>query len=180
MHFYQALFVKLYVCRDAWVLWLLWDVRVAQWRSTERMKSQLGAEALKSRHETSYLRARCEPFVSVELVYISLPLYFWNSNISLCWTLCCNSRIYVITHFYVGYVYVMYYFTIIISIMMPRDDPGETNRPCLRAERHNAHHRVQKVRGSIGMCFRFSIWLTKFFKKIIAQQISSSMVWLDP
>jgi hypothetical protein len=28
---------------------------------------------------------------------------------------------------------VMYYFEIITSIMMPRDDPGETNRPCLRA-----------------------------------------------
>jgi hypothetical protein len=36
----------------------------------------------------------------------------------------------------VGYVYVMYYFAIITSIMMPRDDPGETNRPYLRAGCH--------------------------------------------
>jgi hypothetical protein len=31
------------------------------------------------------------------------------------------------TLFYAGYVYMMYYFTIITSVMMPRDDPGETN-----------------------------------------------------
>jgi hypothetical protein len=31
---------------------------------------------------------------------------------------------------------VMYYFAIITSIMMPRRDPGETNRPCLRAGCH--------------------------------------------
>jgi hypothetical protein len=30
-------------------------------------------------------------------------------------------------------VYVMYYFTIITSVMMPHGDPGETNRLCLRA-----------------------------------------------
>jgi hypothetical protein len=29
----------------------------------------------------------------------------------------------------------------------------------------HAHHHVQKARGSIGMCSRFSIWLTKFSKK---------------
>jgi hypothetical protein len=30
----------------------------------------------------------------------------------------------------------MYYFAIITFAMMPCDDPGETNRPCLRAGRH--------------------------------------------
>jgi hypothetical protein len=30
----------------------------------------------------------------------------------------------------------MYYFTIITSVMMPRGDPDETNRPCLRAGCH--------------------------------------------
>jgi hypothetical protein len=30
------------------------------------------------------------------------------------------------------------------------------------------------------MCSIFSICLTKFFKKIAAQQISSSMLWLYP
>jgi hypothetical protein len=29
----------------------------------------------------------------------------------------------------VGYVYVMYYFTIITPVIMPRDDLGETNQP---------------------------------------------------
>jgi hypothetical protein len=48
---------------------------VAQWRSTERMGSQLGAEALKSCHGTSHLRARCEPFI-IELAFVSLPLCF--------------------------------------------------------------------------------------------------------
>jgi hypothetical protein len=33
-------------------------------------------------------------------------------------------------------VYVMYYFAIITSLMMPRDDPSETNRSCLRAGCH--------------------------------------------
>jgi hypothetical protein len=28
---------------------------------------------------------------------------------------------------------VMYYFVIITYVMLPRDDPGEMNRPCLRA-----------------------------------------------
>jgi hypothetical protein len=51
-------------------------------------------------------------------------------------TSCCNQRIYVITHFYTSYVYVMYYFVIITSVMMPRDDPDETNRPYLRAGCH--------------------------------------------
>jgi hypothetical protein len=54
-----------------------------------------------------------------------------NSNNSLWW------RIYVITHFYVGYVYVIYYFAIITSVMMPRGDPSETNWPCLRARHHS-------------------------------------------
>jgi hypothetical protein len=45
--------------------------------------------------------------------------------------------IYVITHFYVGYVYVMYYYAIITSVTMPCDDPGDTNRPCLREGCHN-------------------------------------------
>jgi hypothetical protein len=31
----------------------------------------------------------------------------------------------------------MYYFAIITSIMMPLDDPGETNRSCLMAGHHN-------------------------------------------
>jgi hypothetical protein len=31
---------------------------------------------------------------------------------------------------------VMYYFAIITSVMMPRDDPGETNHPYLWAECH--------------------------------------------
>jgi hypothetical protein len=63
--------------------------------------------------------------------HVLLPLCFRNSNIVLCETLC-NSRTYVTTHFYVGYVYVMYYFTIITSVMMPRGHPGEMNCTCLR------------------------------------------------
>jgi hypothetical protein len=74
--------------------------------------------------------------VSIVFVYVSLPLCFWNLNISLYWSLCCNQRIYVITHFYAGYVYVMYYFAIITSIMMPCDDPGKPNHPCLRVGCH--------------------------------------------
>jgi hypothetical protein len=41
-------------------------------------------------------------------------------------------------------------------------------------------HRVQKARGSIGMCFKFIILLIKFSKVIVAQRVSSSMVWLYP
>jgi hypothetical protein len=44
---------------------------------------------------------------------------------------------------------------------------------------HVLHH-VQKVRGSIGMCSKFIILLTKFSKVFTAQQVSSSMVWLYP
>jgi hypothetical protein len=36
-------------------------------------------------------------------------------------------------------MYVMYYSTIITSAMMPRDDPGETEHPCLRVGCHTAH-----------------------------------------
>jgi hypothetical protein len=32
---------------------------------------------------------------------------------------------------------VMYYIAIITSVMMPQDDPGETECPCLRAGCHN-------------------------------------------
>jgi hypothetical protein len=42
----------------------------------------------------------------------------------------------VITHFYSGYVYVIYYSTIITSVIIPCDDPDETERPCLRAGCH--------------------------------------------
>jgi hypothetical protein len=70
------------------------------------------------------------------VVYVSLLLCFRNSNISLKWTLCCNRRIYVITHFYAGCVYVMYYFAIITSVMMPRRVPDETNHPYLRVGCH--------------------------------------------
>jgi hypothetical protein len=47
-----------------------------------------------------------------------------------------NEGLIVITHFYSGYVYVMYYFTIITYLMMHRDDPGETECPCLRTGCH--------------------------------------------
>jgi hypothetical protein len=77
--------------------------------------------------------------VSVELVYVSLPPYFQNTNTSLCWTLCWNPRIYVITLFYSGYVYVMYCFAIITYVMMPHDDLSETNCHCLRAGCHTNH-----------------------------------------
>jgi hypothetical protein len=40
------------------------------------------------------------------------------------------------TLFYVGYVYVIYYFAIIISIMMPYNNSSETNRPYLSVECH--------------------------------------------
>jgi hypothetical protein len=43
----------------------------------------------------------------------------------------------VITHFYVGYVYLMHYSAIITSVMKPHDDHGETKHPCLRARCHN-------------------------------------------
>jgi hypothetical protein len=59
-----------------------------------------------------------------------------NSKISPWWTLCCNQRIYAITHFYVGFVHVMYYFAIITSVMLPREDPDKTNRPWLRVGCH--------------------------------------------
>jgi hypothetical protein len=35
---------------------------------------------------------------------------------------------------------VIYYFVIITSIMMPRDNPDETNRPCLRIGCHTYNH----------------------------------------
>jgi hypothetical protein len=48
------------------------------------MEIQLEVEALKSRHGTLHHRAQMRAFVSVVLVYVSLLLYFQNSNISLC------------------------------------------------------------------------------------------------
>jgi hypothetical protein len=45
----------------------------------------------------------------------------------------------------VGYVYVMYYFAVITFVMMPHDDPGETNHPCLRAECHNWYQSITDV-----------------------------------
>jgi hypothetical protein len=41
-------------------------------------------------------------------------------------------------------------------------------------------YRVQKARGSIGMCSKFIILLIKFSKVFAAQQVSSSTVWLYP
>jgi hypothetical protein len=91
----QVLLVQLIVCRDAWILWFLWQFHVAQWRSTWRLWSQLGVEALKSHHGLHILGLDVSPCI-IELVYVSFSLCFQNSNTSLCWTLC-NSRIYVIT-----------------------------------------------------------------------------------
>jgi hypothetical protein len=68
---------------------------------------------------------------------VPLSLCFQNLNISLSWTLCCNRRTYVITHFYAGCVYVMYYFVIITFVIMPRGDPNGTNRPFLWARCHS-------------------------------------------
>jgi hypothetical protein len=114
----------------------MWKVCVAQWWSTGRMGSQLGAEALKSRYGTPHLRARCKPlYPSCWFIYrfrcVSETQTFHS------WTLCCNRIIYVITHFYAGCVYVIYYLAIITYVMMPHGDPDETNRPCLRAGCHN-------------------------------------------
>jgi hypothetical protein len=42
-------------------------------------------------------------------------------------------------------MYVMYYFAIITSVMMPRDDLGETNRSCLRAGCHSWYQIITGV-----------------------------------
>jgi hypothetical protein len=35
---------------------------------------------------------------------------------------------------------VKYYFVLVTSVMTPRDDPGETKRPCLSAGCHSYGH----------------------------------------
>jgi hypothetical protein len=70
--------------------------------------------------------------VSAVLAYVSLLQCFQNSNISPYWTLCCNWRIYVITLFYTGYMYVMYYCNYYFC-----NDPGKTNQTYLKAGCHN-------------------------------------------
>jgi hypothetical protein len=42
-------------------------------------------------------------------------------------------------------MYVMYYFVIITSVMMPRDDPGETNRSYLRVGCHSWYQSITGV-----------------------------------
>jgi hypothetical protein len=79
---------------------------------------------------TSHLRTRCEPLYR-HASYVA-SIVFSKLEHFIIVELCCNSRIYLITHFYLDYVYVIYYFIIITSIMMLCDDSGETNRPCLR------------------------------------------------
>jgi hypothetical protein len=39
----------------------------------------------------------------------------------------------------------MYYSTIITSVMMPRDDPGEINHPCLRVGCHSWYQSITDV-----------------------------------
>jgi hypothetical protein len=39
----QALLVDLFGCRNCEVLWVMWQVSVAQWRPTGGLGSQLGA-----------------------------------------------------------------------------------------------------------------------------------------
>jgi hypothetical protein len=58
--------------------------------------------------------------------------------------------------------------------------PGRHSIQLLLLLAHASPCHIQKGRGSLGMCSRFSIWLTKFLKVFTDQQISSSMVWLIP
>jgi hypothetical protein len=48
----------------------------------------------------------------------------------------------------------MYYFAIITSVMMPRDDPGETNRPYLRAGCHSWYQSITSVIHHVRLYFR--------------------------
>jgi hypothetical protein len=83
---------------------------VAQWRSVRRLGGQLGVKALKNHHGFHILGLVVGPSIIVLVVIASVV--FQNLNTSFC-ELLCNSRIYVITLFYSGYAYVMYYFIII-------------------------------------------------------------------
>jgi hypothetical protein len=66
----------------------------------------------------------------------------------------CKARICVITHSSSGYVYVMYYFAIITSVMMPCDDSGETYRSCLRVGCHNWYQSIIGIIRHVRLFFK--------------------------
>jgi hypothetical protein len=51
-------------------------------------------------------------------------------------------------------MYVMYYFTIITSLMILRDDPGETTWPCLRARGHNWYQSITGIKHHLWSYFQ--------------------------
>jgi hypothetical protein len=93
----QALLVDLFCCTNIWVLWVLWQVRVAQWWPTGGLGSQLGARALKSGRGLRILGLDAGP-CSIECQsFVSLPLCL-NIKHFIIYVLWYNSRTHVITH----------------------------------------------------------------------------------
>jgi hypothetical protein len=101
------------MCRDARVLWLLWQLGVAQWRA-QGLGGDLGACPVSSSRGLRIIgpmRALVSPSDSilVSLSNTSLSMYFF-----------CNSRIHVIT-LYLGHVCVV--LCVNASMLVPRMNP---------------------------------------------------------
>jgi hypothetical protein len=54
-------------------------------------------------------------------------------------------------------VYAMYYFALITSVMTARDDPSETNHPCLRVGCHSWYQSITGVIHRVRPYFRKSM-----------------------
>jgi hypothetical protein len=78
----QVLLVNYFGCRDAWVLRVLWQVRVAQWRLVWGLGSQLRARALKSCWALHILGLDASPYIIECQSFVMLPLCFNTSNTS--------------------------------------------------------------------------------------------------
>jgi hypothetical protein len=93
------------MCRDIRVLWLLWQLGVAQWRA-RGLGGDLGALPVSSSWGLHIL-VLMQALVSLsDSILVSLPLCFKLEHFII-YVYLCNSRIHVITQ-YSGYVCVYY------------------------------------------------------------------------
>jgi hypothetical protein len=106
---------------------------MAQRRFAGRLGGQLGAEALKSHHRLRILGLDSDPCI-ILLVVIASAMFSKLKHLIIV-ELYCNLRIYVITLLcglcVCDVLLCNYYFCNDV-----RDNPGETNRPFLRARCH--------------------------------------------
>jgi hypothetical protein len=120
------------VCRDVRVLWLLWQLGVAQWRA-RGFGGDLGARPVSSRRELRILGPMWTLISLSDSIFISLSLCFKLEHFII-YVSVFNSRIHIIT-LYSGHVCVYYASTLrcwhLVWIMV------RTDHPCLGVGCHN-------------------------------------------